>query len=128
MAESLTRASGPGGPGGFAIAPSTADKELTVKVAAYMSQKYCDAKYLKRGTAILALKPTAGLTPETPFPPMMEKLSKAIPGFKTYTAFDWGLGDATFKAGLEDACQRMLTGSYTADQFIKDVDKVVPVK
>ena len=42
------------------------------------------------------------------------------------TSFAWGLSDAKFKAALEDASQSLMTGAYSAEQFIEDVNKAVP--
>ena len=115
--------SGSGGPGGYAVSPHTKDKELAVEVAAFMSLKYAECKYTRRSNPILATR--VDLPIEQPYPAMMEKLSVDIPKITSTTAFAWGLSNPKFKAALEDATQRLLTGSYSADDFVKDLDDVI---
>ncbi|MNP56239.1 hypothetical protein D3C76_1509500 [compost metagenome] len=57
---------------------------------------------------------------------MMQKLSDDIDKITSTTSFAWGLSDAGFKAAIEDATQSLMTGAYTAEQFIKDVNKSIP--
>jgi raffinose/stachyose/melibiose transport system substrate-binding protein len=115
--------SGSGGPGGYAVSANTKDKELAAKVAAFLSQKYAEYKYTQRGNPIVATKVTKEIVKK--YPPMMEQLSQDIPKITSTSAFDWGLSNPKFKAALEDGTQNLLTGNYTADQFVKDLSKVV---
>ncbi|ANE46412.1 hypothetical protein SY83_09115 [Paenibacillus swuensis] len=118
--------SGGGGPGGYAVSPSTKDKELAAKVAAFMSLKYAEFKYTQRGNPMVATK--VDLPVVKKFPPMMEQLAKDIPNITSTSAFAWGLADAKVKAAIEDSSQNLMTGSYTADDFVADVDAVVGAK
>lgn len=116
--------SGGGGPSGYAVNPDTKDPELAAKVAAFLSLKYAEYKYTERGNPLVATKVDKEIIVE--YPPMMQKLSEAIPSITSTTAFAWGLSDAKFKAAIEDATQSLMTGAYSAEQFIKDVSKAVP--
>ncbi|OMF27634.1 hypothetical protein BK133_19500 [Paenibacillus sp. FSL H8-0548] len=116
--------SGGGGPGGYAVNPDTKDKDLAAKVAAFLSLKYAEYKYTERGNPIVATKVDKAIVTE--YPPMMQQLSEDIAKITSTTAFAWGLSDAKFKAAIEDASQSLMTGSYTAEQFIEDVNKAIP--
>jgi raffinose/stachyose/melibiose transport system substrate-binding protein len=118
-----TAFSGSGGPGGYAVSANTKDKELAAKVASFLSLKYAEYKFTNRSNPIVATKVDKPIV--KPFPPMMDQLSKEIPKISSTTAFSWGLSNPKFKAALEDATQNLLTGNYTADQFVKDVSKTV---
>lgn len=114
---------GSGSLGGFAVSANTKNKDIAAKVAAFMALKYAECKYTTRANPFVATvvdKPV-----QKQYPPMMEKLVKQIPNIKNTTAFDWHLTNPKFKAALEDNTQRLLTGTYTADQFVKDMDKAI---
>ncbi len=115
--------SGGGGPGGYSVSANSKNQEMAVKTAAYISLKYAECKYTTRGTPIVATKVDAPMV--TPFPPMMEKLADVIPDIKDFGSFDWNLTNAKFKVAIEDATQRLVTGSYSAEDFIKDMDKAI---
>jgi raffinose/stachyose/melibiose transport system substrate-binding protein len=111
--------SGSGGPGGYAVSANTKDKELAAKVASFISLKYAEYKYTQRANPIVATK--VDLPVVKPFPPMMEQLSKDISKITSTTAFSWGLSNPKFKAALEDGTQNLMTGSYSADNFVQDL-------
>jgi len=115
---------GGGGPGGYAVNPDTKDRELTTKVAAFLSLKYAEYKFTERGNPLVSTQVDKEIIVE--FPPMMQQLSEDISKITSTTAFAWGLSDAKFKAAIEDGSQSLMTGKYTAEQFIKDVSKAVP--
>lgn len=117
--------SGGGGPGGYAVNPQTKDPELAAKVAAFISLKYAEFKFTQRGTPMVATKVDAPIVNK--FPPVMEQLSKDIPNMKT-TAFSWGLSNPKFKAAIEDAAQSLMTGGYSPDDFVSDVDAAISSK
>ncbi|MFD2328717.1 ABC transporter substrate-binding protein [Cohnella sp. GCM10020058] len=113
---------GGGGPSGYAVSSHSENKEIAAEVAAFLSEKYAEFKYTQRGTPIVATK--VDLPVQKEFPPTMQQLADDIPNMKT-TAFAWGLGNAKFKAAIEDASQSLLTGAYSADRFASDVDKAI---
>jgi len=115
---------GGGGPSGYAVNPETKDPALAAKVAAFLSLKYAEYKYTERGNPLVATKVDKAIVTE--YPPMMKQLSDDISKITSTTAFAWGLSDAKFKAAIEDASQSLLTGDYSVDQFVKDVEKAIP--
>jgi len=108
--------SGGGGAAGYAVNPDSENAQLAAEVAAFISEKYCEAKVLYRGTALVALD--VNVEPETAFPAMMTKLESTIPSITSVTAFDWNLTNATFKTALEDQTKYLLVEDYTTDEFI----------
>ena len=56
---------------------------------------------------------------------MMQKLADNLNSITSTTAFDWGLTNPEFKVALEDQTQYFLTQGYTADEFIKEMDKAI---
>ncbi|OBR63262.1 sugar ABC transporter substrate-binding protein [Paenibacillus oryzae] len=116
--------SGGGGPAGYAVNPDTKDPELTAKVAAFISLKYAEYKYTERGNPLVATKVDKAIVTE--YPPMMQQLSDDIGKITSTTAFAWGMSDAKFKAAIEDATQSLMTGAYSADDFVQDVNKAIP--
>ena len=117
--------SGGGAAGGYAVSPHSENKELAAEVAAFISQKYCEAKYMKRSNPILALDVTSIVTAEKPLPAMMQKLSDEMGNITSTTKFAWGLTQPEFKVAMEDQSQFLLTPDYTIDEFIAELDKVV---
>ncbi|QGQ99017.1 extracellular solute-binding protein [Paenibacillus psychroresistens] len=115
--------SGSGGPGGYAVSANTKDKELAAKVASFISLKYAEYKYTQRANPIVATK--VDIPVVKAFPAMMEQLSKDIPNITSTTAFAWGLSNPKFKAALEDGSQNLMTGAYSADNFVKDLANAI---
>lgn len=117
--------SGGGAPGGYAVSPHSEHKELAAEVAAFISEKYCEAKYMKRSNPILAVKVDESIQPEKPFPPMMDKLAKEIPNMTSTTKFAWGLTNPQFKVAIEDQSQFLMTPDYTPAEFVEELDKTI---
>lgn len=117
--------SGGGAPGGYAVNPNSEHKELAAEIAAYMSEKYCEAKYKLRGNPILAVQVDSSITPDTPFPAMMEKLDSELGNITSTTKFAWGLTNPLFKVAMEDQSQFLMTEDYTPAEFIEELDKVI---
>ena len=117
--------SGSGAPGGYAVSPTSEHKELAAEVAAFISEKYCEAKYLYRANPLLAVQVDSSLVPETPYPAMMQKLSDNLNSITSTTAFDWGLTNPEFRVALEDQTQFLLMPGYEAEEFIQEMDKAI---
>lgn len=117
--------SGGGAPGGYAVNPNSEHKELAAEVAAYLSEKYCEAKYMYRGNPILAVKVDESIKPETPFPTMMQKLDTEMGNITSTTKFAWGLSNPLFKVAIEDQSQFLMTKDYTPVEFVEELDKVI---
>jgi raffinose/stachyose/melibiose transport system substrate-binding protein len=116
---------GGGAPGGYAVSPYSEHVDLAAEVAAYMSMKYCEAKYMFRANPLLAVQVPAGMEPETEWPPMMQKLAAELNNITSTTAFAWGLNNPGFKVAIEEQSQFLLTKGYTAEEFVKEIDKAV---
>ncbi|MBE0451255.1 MAG: extracellular solute-binding protein [Clostridia bacterium] len=117
--------SGGGAPGGYAVNPNSKHKELAAEVAAYLSEKYCEAKYMYRGNPILAVKVDESIKPEMPFPTMMQKLDTEMGNITSTTKFAWGLSNPLFKVAIEDQSQFLMTKDYTPTEFVEELDKVI---
>ena len=115
--------SGGGAAAGYGVNPDSEHAELAAEVAAFLSEKYCEAKIMYRGTPLVALD--VDVEPETEFPPMMQKLQADMPNITSITKFDWHLTNATFKTALEDQTKYMLVEDYTPDEFIAEVDNAL---
>jgi len=112
--------SGGGAAAGYAVNPNSEHAQLAAEVAAFISEKYCEAKVLYRGTPLVAVK--VDVQPETEFPAMMQKLQAILPDITSITKFDWHLTNSTFKTALEDQTKYMLVKDYTSDEFITELD------
>lgn len=117
--------SGGGAPGGYAVNPNSKHKDLAAEVAAYLSEKYCEAKYMYRGNPILAVKVDESIEPEIPFPTMMQKLDAEMGNITSTTKFAWGLSNPLFKVAIEDQSQFLMTKDYTPAEFVEELDKVI---
>lgn len=115
--------SGGGAPGGYAVNPQSPNKELAAEVAAFISEKYCEAKYALRSNPLLTVK--VDVEPEKPFPPMMEKLAADIPKVTATTKFAWGLTNPQIKTAIEDHTQFLTIPDYMPEEFITELDKVI---
>lgn len=116
---------GSGSPGGYAVSPTSEHIDLAAEVAAFISEKYAEAKYLYRANPLLAVQVDESLTPETPYPAMMQKLADNLNMITSTTAFDWGLSNPKFKVAIEDQTQFLLMPGYTSEEFIAEMDKAI---
>ena len=114
---------GGGAPGGYAVNPQSPNKELAAEVAAFISEKYCEAKYALRSNPMLAVE--VNVTPEKPFPAMMQKLADEIPKITSTTKFVWGLTNPQIKTAIEDHTQFLTISDYTPEEFTSELDKVI---
>lgn len=112
--------SGGGAAAGYAVNPDSKNAELAAEVAAFISEKYCEAKVKLRGTPFVALD--VDVEPETDFAPMMKKLMNQIPNITSITKFDWHLTNSVFKTTIEDQTKFLLVPDYNVENFIKEVD------
>lgn len=115
--------SGGGAAAGYAVNPNSKNAELAARVAAFLSEKYCEAKVMFRGTPLVALD--VDVQPETEFPAMMKKLQSDLPSITSITKFDWHLSDATFKTALEDQTKYLMVEDYTPDEFITELNNAL---
>lgn len=115
--------SGGGSPSGFAVNPKSEHADLAAKVAAFISEKFCEAKYMYRSNPLIAVK--VDVKPEKALTPMMQKLADVLPDTTSNTKFDWGLTNSIFKTGIEDQSQFLCTDQYTAEEFISEMTAVM---
>lgn len=112
--------SGGGAASGYAVNPSSEHAQLAAEVAAFISEKYCEAKVKLRGMPFVALK--VDVEPETDYAPMTKKLLDHIPNITSVTKFDWHLTNSLFKTTIEDQTKFLLISDYSVDDFIREVD------
>ncbi len=110
---------GGGSTSGYAVNPDSENAELAAQVAAFMSEKYCEAKVLLRGTPLVALD--TGVEPQEAYAPMMQKLSDTIPSLTSTTKFTWGLTNSIFNESIMTNTQGLVSGQYSAEEFVSDV-------
>jgi raffinose/stachyose/melibiose transport system substrate-binding protein len=115
--------SGGGSTSGYAVNPDSENAQLAAEVAAFISEKYCEAKVLYRSNPLVAVD--TGVTAEKELTPMMKELSDVIPGITATTKFTWGLTNSIFNTGIMDQTKFLLSPQYTPDEFIEEMDSVI---
>lgn len=110
--------SGSGSVAGYAVNPDSPNAELAAEVAAFISEKYCEAKITLRNNPLVAVN--TGLTNDT-LPPMMQDLVAAIPEMTSTTAFTWGLTNSTFTNAIGTWTQALVSGEYSVDEFVQEI-------
>lgn len=118
-----TAFAGGGSTSGYAVNPDSKNAALAAEVAAFISEKYCEAKVLYRSNPLVAVD--TGVTPEKELTPMMQELADQIPSITSTTKFTWGLTNSIFNTGIMDQTRFLLSPQYTADEFIKEMDSVI---
>jgi len=109
---------GGGSVAGYAVNPDGEHAELAAEVAAFMSEKYCEAKITLRNNPLVALD--VGMTNDQ-LPVMMQELVDTIPSMTSTTLFTWGLGNATFTEAIGTWSQALVSGEYTAEEVIEEI-------
>ena len=118
-----TAFSGGGSTSGYAVNPDGENAQLAAEVAEFITEKYCEAKVMYRHNPLVALN--TGAKSEDALPAMMQKLSDAIPTISSTTKFTWGLTNAVFNDGIQTETQGLVSGQYSADEFIADMTDVM---
>ena len=113
---------GSGSVSGYAVNPDGPHAELAAEVAAFISEKYCEAKITLRSSPLVALD--VGMTNEN-LPKMMQDLVAAIPAMTSTTAFTWGLTNPTFTEAIGTWSQALISGEYTAAEVIDEIAAVM---
>ena len=112
---------GGGSTSGYAVNPDSENAELAAEVAAFISEKYCEAKVLYRHNPLVAVD--TGKKSED-LPAMMQKLSETIPSLTGTTKFTWGLTNAIFNEGLQTEAQGLISGQFSAEEFLQNMEDV----
>jgi len=110
--------SGGGSLSGYAVNPAGAHAELAAEVAAFISEKYCEAKVILRGSPLVSVN-TGKVNEE--LPRLMQELVAAIPEMTSNTLFTWGLTNATFTEAIGTWSQALISGEYTAEEVINEI-------
>lgn len=113
---------GGGSTSGYSVNPDSANAELAAEVAAFISEKYCEAKVLYRHNPLVSLD--TGMQSEDELPAMMQKLSDTIPSLTGTTKFTWGLTNAIFNEGLCTETQGLISGQFSAEEFLMNMEDV----
>ena len=106
---------GGGSISGYAVNPDSPNAELAAEVAAFISEKYCEAKVTLRNNPLVAVN--TGLINDN-FPKMMQELVAEMPNMTSTTAFTWGLTNTTLSNAIGVAGQSLLSGQYEAQEVI----------
>ena len=106
---------GGGSISGYAVDPASEHAELAAEVAAFISEKYCEAKVMLRNNPLVAVN--TGLVNEN-FPKMMKDLVAEMPNMTSTTCFTWGLTNTTLSNAIGVAGQSLLSGQFTAQEVI----------
>ena len=112
--------SGGGSSSGFAVNPDSANAELAAEVAEFITEKYCEAKVMYRHNPLVAID--TGKEPDSEYPAMMKKLSDTLPSITATTKFTWGLTNSTFNDAIQSESQGLVSGQFSADEFIQDIE------
>ncbi|SFD02782.1 ABC transporter substrate-binding protein [Butyrivibrio sp. YAB3001] len=112
--------SGGGSASGFAVNPDSANAALAAEVAEFITEKYCEAKVMYRHNPLVAID--TGKEPDSEYPAMMKKLSDTLPSITSTTKFTWGLTNSTFNDAIQSESQGLVSGQFTADEFVQDIE------
>lgn len=112
---------GSGAPGGFAVSPSSKHKEVAVKVASFLAQKYGEYKYTQLGSPITAIKVDKPITVEVP--PMMKRIAEEV--LPNATQYMTPINNVQIKNAIDDSTQNMLVKGYTVQQFVDNINRVM---
>ena len=115
--------SGGGSASGFAVNPDSENAALAAEVAEFITEKYCEAKVMYRHNPLVAID--TGKEPDSEYPAMMKKLSDTLPSITSTTKFTWGLTNSTFNDGIQSESQGLVSGQFTADEFIEDMEDIM---
>ena len=118
FATSKNAFAGSGSVAGYAVSSESEHAELAAEVAAFISEKYCEAKITLRNNPLVAVN--TGLTNDT-LPKMMQDLVAAIPEMTSTTAFTWGLTNTTFTNAIGTWTQALVSGEYTVEEFVEGI-------
>ena len=111
--------SGGGSSSGFAVNPDSENAALAAEVAEFITEKYCEAKVRYIHKPLVAID--TGKEPDSEYPAMMKKLSDTLPSITSTTKFTWGLTNSTFNDAIQSESQGLVSGQFSADEFIQDI-------
>lgn len=112
---------GAGGPGGFAVSAKTKNKEVAIKVAAFMARKYAEYKYTQVGTPIVSIKVDKPITAQVPA--MLTRLGQEV--IPNITSFAIVQNNTNVNLSIDDNSQNLIVSGFTADQFVTNLNKTL---
>jgi len=107
---------------GLSANSGSSHQELASRVTVFFAHKYAEGKTVKMG-----FPPLFTDTPETEVsltPIHLRALQEAV-NYKSTSGFPWHIATPETRTAIEDGVARMLTGDYSADEFIRDLDKLI---
>ena len=108
--------------GGFSVPSYSKHKEIAAEFAIRLSQKLNEAfVVLEGGASIYKSVPDT----KAKLGPVMQQYVTDNKNFKSMSAFDWNLTNQELKTVMEDKSQELLTGSLSAEDFVKDIDDAI---
>jgi raffinose/stachyose/melibiose transport system substrate-binding protein len=112
---------GTGEPGGFSVSPASKNKDVAIKVAAFMARKYAEFKYTKLGNPIVALKVNKPV--EVKPPAMMQRLiDETLPNIKGFAQYNQNM---KVNNAIDDNAQNLIIKGVDDKQFTKDMERVL---
>jgi raffinose/stachyose/melibiose transport system substrate-binding protein len=111
--------SGGGYNSGIGVNPNSKNVDIAAEFVCKFALAFAKGRIIKRGDPNPIL--VEENTPETPYSAIQQKYVDDSAKFQTMTCYDWGLTDSVFKAGIEDETNKLLTGTYTVEEFTQNL-------
>jgi raffinose/stachyose/melibiose transport system substrate-binding protein len=115
---------GSGDPSGFAVSSKTTNKEVAVKVAAFMARKYAEYKFTMVGTPIVSVKIDKPVTAQPPA--MLTRLAKEV--IANVTGYAGVLSSPKVALAVQDNAQNLLVSGFKVEQFVTNMNKALKDK
>ncbi|MGI5958826.1 MAG: ABC transporter substrate-binding protein [Massiliimalia sp.] len=113
-----TMSGGAAAPGGYAVSAKGEYVEFSKQVLMTYIEEH-DRVCAQLGSLCM-LKET--VEPETPRAASYQAYADSMKNFVSTTPYEWSLNNQELIVALEDTSELLITGTYTADQFIEDLD------
>jgi raffinose/stachyose/melibiose transport system substrate-binding protein len=112
---------GQGEPGGFAVSPTSKNKDTAIEVAAFLARKYAEYKYTQLGNPIVSVKVDKPII--TPPPAMMQRLiSETLPNVKSFAKLN---ENVKINSALDDNTQNLIVKGFSDQDFTKNLNRVL---
>jgi raffinose/stachyose/melibiose transport system substrate-binding protein len=112
---------GSGEPGGFSVSPTSKNKDVAIKVAAFMARKYAEFKYTQLGNPIVSVKVDKPITAAPPA--MMQRLiDETLPNIKGFAKLNQ---EIKINTAIDDNAQNLIVKGFDEQNFIKNMEKVL---
>ncbi len=119
--QSQYHIAGAGAPQGYAVSPSSENKETAVKVAAFLANKSAEYRYTQLGSPIIAPKVDKAIASDVPA--MMDRIAtELLPSATHYAAL---LSNTKIQNALNDNTQNILINGFNADDFVASMNRTL---